>query len=162
MAEKAKSPKEGCTNEKKKKSTLKKVGRKFGYLIIIIINIVFLYIIHSSIIWKLNFLKDEFSDCLWAMNLSIGATVIGNFALFLYDGKILKLPIQIVLNVLSIIVIYTILIIFPFDFKLMLNISWINTAARICLILGIIGTIIAIIVQSIKLIFTFLKMPVSD
>ena len=120
-------------------------ARRFGYVVAIIVNVALLYVFNNLLKWNLPFLflTERFEDCLWAINLSLVATIVGN-ALFLgYDAQWFKSIVQIVLNVFGFRSVYTIYKIFPFDFEMVL----VGQAVRIALLVAMFGIVIGTVVE---------------
>lgn len=91
-----------------------RIGATVGYLVTIAVNVVLLYVANHLLDWQVSFITPKFEAALWAINLSLGANVLGNAILMFYDARPFKHAMQVILNVpafLSVMVLYTI---FPF------------------------------------------------
>ena len=130
-------------------------GRRLGYVIAIAINLLVLWIVHSVANWGLSFITASWPQVIWAFNLSIGATIVANTAFLVYDGAWFKHLVQMVLNLLGIVVIVTLFRVFPFDF----GSEWVNQLARLALVLGLLGTVIAVIVEFVSLLRAVTRSP---
>lgn len=98
-----------------------------------------------------NFIKDSFSS--WLI-IQVGLTIITvilYFTLVFIHHKLYRKFIKTLESVLDFTGALTLLIIFPFDFS-SINISSLNTIARIVLILIVVGSGIGIIVNSVQLV----------
>jgi hypothetical protein len=62
-------------------------ARQFGYVVSIIVNIALLYIANNFLNWNIPFLTRDFTQCLWAVNLSLGVTIFINFIFIFFDRK---------------------------------------------------------------------------
>jgi hypothetical protein len=62
-------------------------ARQFGYVVSIIVNIALLYIANNFLNWNIPFLTKDFTQCLWAVNLSLGVTIFINFIFIFFDRK---------------------------------------------------------------------------
>lgn len=127
--------------------TTRQRSNRAGYVIAIVINLVLLFVFHQLPNWNLPFITQAWPDVLWAFDLSIGATIAANLAYLAYDTPWFKHITQIVLNILALVVIYTLYRVFPFDFGP--TGDWI---ARIVLLIGLFGVGVAVIIEVIGLI----------
>jgi hypothetical protein len=121
---------------------------KFGYIIAIIVNVILLYVIHHLLEWNVFFVTERFSEVLWALDLSLQATILANLLFLVYDAAWFKHLAQIILNLLSILATFLLYWVFPFDFGL----AWWNQLVKFALLLAIVAMGIAIIVEFFKLI----------
>lgn len=137
-------------------SPAKVIGRKVEYLIAIVINLIMLVFFNLLPNFHFRFITEHFNDCLWILNISILATILANIAFFVFDPKWFVSFIHIFLNSISIIFLFVFIKVFPFDFNY-INVS-INQILKICFILGIFGTSIAIIVEFVKFITGFIHL----
>lgn len=121
-------------------------ARKIGYVVVIIIMFVILYLLRNYGDWHFNFLTDEFPKALFYIEISIYATIFANILFVLYDNRWFKHLVQAVTDVagaLSLIMFY---VIYP------LNIghgSW-DKWIKIGLLVIFGFTIISIIVNLVK------------
>ena len=130
-----------------------------GYLIAVAVSIVLLYVLnnllnlyvpwipgdYSRFFWnilnnvynhvEISFLSKALTQCLWAINLSLAFSIIGNFVLVLYRPRWFHHLVQASLRGLAILATYVVYYIFPFKFES----SAVNTAIRIVLIIIMIG-----------------------
>ncbi len=121
-------------------------GRRVGYVVAIVINVIALFILHSIPGWNLSFITASFPSTLWAFDLSIGATIVANVLFLAYDAPWFRHLAQLILNVFGFIVVYTLYTVFPFDFG-----ATGNTIVRILLIIGMVGLGISEIVELVGL-----------
>ncbi|MBN2015689.1 hypothetical protein JW766_02555 [Candidatus Dojkabacteria bacterium] len=131
------------------------IETKIGYIAAILVSILSIVFANNVLIWDIklfDFILEDFEKCLWILNISFLATIISNMVYILFDHKIFKGVIQIVLNIISVAVILSFIRVFPFDFSKLINLSFINTCVKIAFYLGLFGTIIAIIVEAVKII----------
>ncbi len=110
-------------------------------------DIILLYFFNNIKYVEIPFLTTkDYISCLWAINLALGAGIIGNFVLLFYRPRWFPHLVQAILNALSILAVYIIYKIFPFSFS---AISF-QTATRIALILIMAAIGIGLIVEVIK------------
>ena len=126
----------------------RKKPKRSEYVVAIVANFILFYILNNLLSWKVGFLTNSFQDCLWAINMSIVATVIGNILFLAYDLRWFRHSIRMAYNLFAVNAIYTLYRVFPFNFG---QAFW-NEAAKIVLILGTVGTVIGLIVEFVKLI----------
>ena len=93
---------------------------------------------------------EDFVRILWAANLSFLVQIAGNLSLMFYRPPRFAALVQILATsagLLSLIVFY---VVFPLDFS-QVGVAWLNSALRIVLIVGMVGVVIGLIVQTVKL-----------
>lgn len=126
----------------------KKKHGKSGYIAAIVINIILLFIFNMLPNWHISFLTNDYLSILWAINLSIGATIIFNLIYLFYDKGWFRHLSQIVMSVIALFVVFLIYAVYPFIFTNTVFSHWF----RISLIIVMAGIGIAIIVELFKLI----------
>ncbi len=126
----------------------KKKHGKSGYIAAIVINIILLFIFNMLPNWHISFLTNAYLSILWAINLSIGATIIFNLIYLFYDKGWFRHLSQIIMSVIALFVVFLIYAVYPFIFTGASFSHWF----RISLIIIMAGIGIAIIVESFKLI----------
>lgn len=120
------------------------------YVAAIVVNAVLLYVANNLLGWEFpQFLTDDFGKVLWIINLSLVATIVANFTYLGFDAAWFKSATQIGLNALTLTVSVRMYRVFPFDFSS----SQFDYApiARIVIILTMVGTVAAMIVELVKL-----------
>ena len=117
----------------------------------IVVSIVLLFIFNSLSSWHIPFLTDSYIKCLWAIDLSIGSTIIVNFVFLFYEKEWFSHLMHLFLDIFALIAAYTIYSVFPFSFTVKV---WGNTA-NIVLIVIIVVTGFSIIYEIIKTILAF-------
>jgi hypothetical protein len=133
----------------KKSSGIKDFFRKLNYLIAIVVNVILLLIAYRIPEWEISFITDEFEDCLPFITFSLGWTIVLNGILLAYDPYRFRHAIQILLNLLSLLLMWATLAIFPFDFEQ----DVVMTMFRLGLIFGIIVTLISFIPETGHVLF---------
>lgn len=131
-----------------KKLSKEKKAKTSEFIGAIIVNIIVLYVVNNLLSWHLGFILPSFKDVLWILNISIGATIIANIIFLLYHPGWFRSIVQIILNILGFLVCYYLYTIFPFIFS---HASY-TIVLKILLILGMVGVIIASIVEVLRLI----------
>jgi hypothetical protein len=112
----------------------------------IVVSIILLFIFNSLLSWRIPFLTDSYIKCLWAIDLSIGSTIIVNFVFLFYEKEWFRHLMHLLLDIFAMITAYTIYSVFPFSFTAKI---WQNTA-NIVLIVIIVVTGFSIIYEIIK------------
>lgn len=125
--------------------------RWYNYVFSIVINLILLYVVNNLIYWNLSFISPNFTDVLWALNLTLVVTIIANVMFILYHKSWFKHATKVVMNITALIAAYTLLTVFPF----IINQSLIVLGLKILIILGIIAAIVAIIIEIFKLIQSY-------
>ena len=76
-------------------------ARKIGYIVVIIIMFVIIYLVRNYDKWHLNFLTADFDKCLFYIELSIFVTIGANVLFIFYDNKWFKHLAQVVTGIAS-------------------------------------------------------------
>jgi hypothetical protein len=121
-------------------------ARRGGYMAAMIVNAIVLYAAHHVLEWGVPFITASFDDVLWALNLSIGATIIANALFIAYDAAWFRHLAQIVLDGLALLSVYTLYSVFPFDFES----AWLSDIVNIVLLLTMLAVAIALVVQVVR------------
>jgi hypothetical protein len=129
-------------------TTAPKGSARLGYAIAVVINIVLLYIAHHLVAWEVSFITPAWTGVLWAIDLSLGASIAGNVLFLAYDRPWFKHLVQIVMSILSFVSTYVVYHAFPFSFALI----WLDWAVRLALLAAMLGLVIALIVDFVALI----------
>ncbi len=119
------------------------------FIAAIVFNIIFLYIVNNLLNWNLSFIAPTFSQVLFILNISIIANILGNIAFLIYQRGWFRSITQIILNAIGFVAAYTLYVIFPFTFQT-IAFAYI---LKFLLIIGMIGLVIATIVEVLRLVF---------
>lgn len=123
------------------------------FIVAIIANLIFLYIVNNLLSWNLSFIAPSFQDVMWIFNISISATIIGNIIFLIYHPTWFRSIIRIILNILGFLVVYYLYTVFPFVFT-----NYLFTfSVKFALIVGMVAMVIATIVEIVKLILRIIK-----
>ncbi|HEU4915111.1 MAG TPA: hypothetical protein VFV13_00935 [Acidimicrobiia bacterium] len=126
-------------------------GRRFGYGLAVVINVVMLIVVQNILDWgSLPFLTDEFTEVVPWISLSLVASILANLIYQFNDSPTVKSTGQILVNLISVSVSYVVLQVFPFDFS-GYGFDW-AIVVRIVLILAIVGSGIGVLTETIKVI----------
>jgi len=126
----------------------RKMEEKTEYGFAIIVNVILLYIFNNLLNWHVYFVTTALNDVLWIINLSIIATIIGNFLMLVYHPNWFRHVMKVILNIFAFAAVYFLYIVFPFNFS---N-AFLNGGLAVLLILGMVGLVIATIVELFLLI----------
>lgn len=91
-------------------------GKRFGYIIAMLVNAALIYVFNNILSWNIPFLLPTFEDCLWVIRLSLSATIFVNFIFIFFDVNWFHHLMQVILNVFSWLSTYFLYTIFPFEF----------------------------------------------
>ena len=133
---------------REKEAKIKRRARRSGYIVAIIFNVIMLIVLNNLLAWGVPFLTYSFVACLWAINLSLVVSIVGNALLLAYDSRWFRHIIQIVLDIFALVAICTVYVVFPFAFPLAI---WV-LLAKFILIIIIVAIVVAIIVEIVKLV----------
>jgi len=118
-----------------------------------IANAVFAIALNMVPLWRQytrGVVLEDFVQILWAANISVLVQIAGNLSLIFYRPPRFAALVQLLgtaAGMLSIIVFY---VVFPLDFA-QIGLGWINAAMKIVLIVGMAGSAIGLIVQTVQL-----------
>jgi hypothetical protein len=119
------------------------------YIGAIIANGFILFALNNLYKWNVPFLTESYQDCIWAIDVSLGAVIIVIFIFIFYDRDRFKHLLQVFTSAVSFMSLFVIHSIFPFEFpgtawyiaiKVFLIVAMVVTAASA--VYNIIRTII--------------------
>jgi hypothetical protein len=126
-------------------------ARRFGYLVAIAANAVMLWVVHQLLVWEWPaFLTGEFEQVLPLLSASLVAGMIVNAGFVLCDRGRCKPLGDLVTAAFGLAVSVRMWSVFPFDF-VGYETDW-SWAFRVALLVGIVGTAIAVLANLVKLI----------
>jgi hypothetical protein len=129
---------------------MKQIGRRVGYAIAVLVNLVMLVITHNILDWGwLPFLTGEFAQVVPWISLGLVATIVANAVYQFNDTPMVKSTGQIGVNLISVFVTYQIWQVFPFDFSAY-QFNW-AALVRVLLVLAIVGAGAGMLTEAIKL-----------
>jgi hypothetical protein len=128
-------------------------GRRAGYAAAIIVNALLLYVAHHLLAWGVPFVTPAFADVLWAIDLSVTATILANAVYLAYDARWFRQLTQLGLSGLAFVVAAVLYAAFPFDFG---TASW-NDLGHLALLLVMLALILAMIVQAVVLLIGLIR-----
>lgn len=125
-------------------------GRRFGYLVAIVVNGGLLWFANRLPEWDWpRFLTDEYGEVLPILSMSLIAGMAINAAFLWFDAGWFKSLGNLITAGVSFAAAITLFRVFPFDFATY-AVDW-TGVTRVMVLIGIVGTGISIIVESIKL-----------
>jgi len=136
-------------NERTKRSSMMPRRRMTDYIFAVIFNVAFLVVVNKVPDWNIVFITDSFPDILWALNTSVAVSIAGNLILIFFHPRFLHHLLNAVFAIFGILAASVMLSVFPFDFS-DLVVDWLNILVRIALIIGIVGSAIATVVNIVK------------
>ncbi len=121
--------------------------RSTGYALSIVINAFLIYLAHHLLAWQVPILTSAFTDVLWSIDLSLGATIVARAIFFMgYDAAWFRHLGEAVLDVFALLSVYTIYRVFPFQFDQ----AWWYDVASLVLVVLIGALLIAVVVNAIR------------
>jgi hypothetical protein len=124
-------------------------GRNAGYVVSIVVNVILLVLVNSKPGWQsLPWITEAFADVVWLINLSLAASIVANIAYLLYDPPRFRAICQFVIALIGFFAAARLLILFPFDFSAY-DAPW-ALLTRIVLVIAIVGSVIAMIVEVVR------------
>ncbi len=121
-------------------------ARQAGYVVAVVVNAIMLAIAHALPAWGLPFITMAYVDVLWAVDLSLGATIIANALFVVYDPSWFRNLAQIILSALAVVSGYTMYRVFPFDF----GSQSLNDLARLGLFVVVAILVLVTVAQLVK------------
>lgn len=133
-------------------------GRRFGYVVAIGVNAVALHIVTNLLVWNVpSFLTDDFAVALPLIRASLFAAIIANAAYLVHDGQVFRSLTQLGVSGIALAATVRLLGVFPFDFA-DATVNW-ALVARGVLLVAVIGTVIGMIVEALKLLGALGRFP---
>lgn len=127
--------------------------RQGEYIGAIICNAILLYFINQIPNWNIPFITNDFGIILWVINLSLLAQIVGNGLMLLYKATWWRSAILMLVNAIGVWATYVFYVIFPVDLSVITG-DWANNLLKICLIVGMVFGVLAIVFHFIRFIFS--------
>ena len=124
--------------------------RRFGYFVAVVVNLVLLWVVNNILAWDVApFLTDDFEILIPITSISLlfGAAI--NLAYIWVDSAWFKALTQMISAGIAMAVAIRTYQVFPFDFSAY-DFGW-TGLLRVVIVIGIVGTAIAVVVEFIKL-----------
>jgi len=121
-------------------------ARKIGYVVVIIIMFVILYLVRNYDKWNLHFLTEDFSKCLFYIELSIYVNIGANVLFIFYDNRWFKHLVQTITDVAGALVMIMFYVIYPLNLA---DATW-NKWIRIGLLVLFGLTILSAMINLVK------------
>jgi hypothetical protein len=129
---------------------MKRVGRRFGYAVAVVVNLVMLVIVQNVLDWGWPpFLTDDFTQVVPWISFSLVVSILANVVYQFNDDPTVKSTGQIGVNLISILVTYQMWQVFPFDFSAY-QFDW-AIVVRVLLILAMVGSGIGAVTEAMRL-----------
>lgn len=123
--------------------------RPAAYVGAIAANIIMIWVVNAIPGWNWQFITEDFTAVLWALNLSLSVQIAGNALLLFVHPRLLHYVAQAAFNVVSLLALVITVTVFPFDFSGLMGETG-DLVARIVLYVAIGGTGIALVVNALK------------
>ncbi len=125
-------------------------ARRFGYLVSIVVNGVMLWMAHQLLGWGWpGFLTPAFDDVLGLVSASFVVSMVANASFMVRDRGWFRALADLITSGVGLAVVMRMWDVFPFDFSGYEH-DW-SWAFRTALVVGLVGTLIGIAVNAIKL-----------
>jgi len=131
-------------------------NRISNYIPSVIFNIILLIVLNKIPDWNIVFITSSYPDILRAVNMTLIVHIVGNVILIFIHPLFTHHLANAVFSVFSLIAAWVIFSVFPFDFSEIVG-AWLNTLIRVCLIIGIVGSAISIVVHVVKAVVAIFK-----
>ena len=119
-------------------------GRTSGYIASIVIDMILLYVVQHLVDWNVPWITPAWSDVVWAVNLSLTASIVANALLLAYDRPWFHRLVEVITTALALVAAYWIYLVFPFDF----GPQW-TSLAYLVFAAVLFGLVIAVLVLSV-------------
>ncbi len=130
-----------------------KPGKKSDYVGAVIGNLISLFLVNNIPNWHLPFITSDWLTVLWIMNLSIGAQIIGNALLFVYDADWFRELVKGGMEVLGLISLYVFYTIYPLNFAAFSGLAWVDLVIQIAMVISMVVVVISLIFRAIRYFF---------
>jgi hypothetical protein len=119
--------------------------RRTGYIASIIVMIVVIYVLRHLRDWGLTFLTEDFTKCLFYIELSIYISIAAQVIFLFYDPRWFKHFIQAITSVASAVALIMVYVIYPFAFNNTAWDKWIKIGLLVLFGLTIIGILVDLV-----------------
>jgi hypothetical protein len=129
----------------------KRTGDFVGATIASILVLVF---VNTVLLWRNStqgVILASWADILWAVDVSLGAQIIGNFLLCFYRPEWFAALVRAIFAAAGLISIIVIFIVFPLDFSRLVG-AWLNTLLKVLMMVGMAGALIGLAVDLVRFI----------
>ena len=128
------------------KARARRNGRRAGYVVAIIINLLVLGFINTWPGWEsFDFVTADAADVVPLVNLSIGVSILANIVYLVVDAPRVKAIGEMVVSAVAMVVSVIVLRVFPFDFSAY-AFPW-ELLTRVVLVIAVIGSGISVLVN---------------
>lgn len=139
------------SHPRSRKSQPGPVGRRVGYAVAIVVNVMLLLLVNVWPTWRvLPFLTEGMLDVLALVNLGLIAGMVANLLNLLFDARWLRAAGDLVTSVIAVFTLLRFWDVFPFAFPDS-GFDW-ALLTRVLLGVAIVGTVIGVIVQVVLLV----------
>ena len=125
-------------------------NRVSDYIGAVVFNAILLFVLHKLPDWHTPFITARWAEVLWAVDLALIGSLVGNFALIFYHPRLLHHQLSLVFNVLSAVASWTIYRVFPFDLS-RLPLDWFPSLVRALLLFTLAASAVSALVNALKM-----------
>ena len=127
--------------------------RRGEYLVGIIANLFFLWVVNKIPGWHLDFIRDNYGAVLWILNVNLLVQIGGNSLMFLFDYAAVRHLSHMLMEASGFISLIVLYYIYPFDFRNVHGLAWFDWFLPIVFIIGMVVSALKVISNLWKLIF---------
>lgn len=124
-----------------------KTIKRSEYVFAIIVNLMIIYIVNNLLNWNLSFISSSFNQVLWAINLSIIITILGNFLFLIYNASWFSHFMKAIMNIFGLLAVYIFYKVFP----LIISQTYVILTAKIVLIIIMVVLTLSIFFELVKM-----------
>jgi len=128
-------------------------SKRSEYIVAIIFNLIFLWIVNKIPDWNPGFIKDNYMVVLWILNVNILIQIAGNVLMLLAGLPVIRHLTLILTESASFVTMMVLFYIYPFDFSHFHGLSWLDWVFPIALIVGMVVSVLKVFSNLWKLIF---------
>jgi hypothetical protein len=118
-------------------------GREVGSVASILINFGLLYAAHNLLAWRVSFVTPAWADVLWAIDLSLQASIVANALFLVYDAGWFRHTLETLTIGCALVATYQLYALFPFELG-----RW-DALARLGLLGMLLALAIALVVTAV-------------
>lgn len=122
-------------------------GRRFGYVVNIVVNVILIYVVTHLSDWDVPFLTNDFGAVVPPLRASMLASIVVSLVLLCYDARWMRRIGQLVQNGFAMLAVYALYQVFPFS----IEVPFVEQALRIALIVSMVGIVIGSVFELVRL-----------
>jgi len=128
-------------------------NRRGEYIIAIVFNLVWLFIVNKVPDWHLKFINDHYLAVLWALNMNIFIQIGGNILMLIFDVRFIRYLSRIAMEAANFLLMIILYYVYPFDFSNIPGWHFLDMLIPWLLIIGMVVSALKVFGNIWKLIF---------